>query len=248
MKILAIFILLLSVNCAFSFLSFIKNKFFTKSETEKLNKKCYYFDRFCLLRQEECLRECQSQQTTGKKRKLKKELSKLFTLPGLAFCSTFGQSFGTYLENLAEENVSDGQKASDLRLFLTKSSEGLSLAIGGICGSDVAEVVGCQKCGIKTDFEDILKTQNITMAKLFAAEHKIAKIKKAMHDVNTEMMKNHELKDTPLKKLLQYEPVLEQTEQILYWFSQREKSSVFKNIFQQKLLGLQGKLVFLSYI
>ena len=82
------------------------------------------------------------------------------------------------------------------------------------------------------------------MAKLFAAEHRIAKIKKAMHDVNTEMMKNHELKDTPLKKLLQYEPVLEQTEQILYWFSQREKSSVFKNIFQQKLLGLQGKLVF----
>ena len=68
MKILAIFILLLSVNCAFSFLSFIKNKFFTKSENEKLNKKCYYFDRFCLLRQEECLRECQNQQTIGKKK------------------------------------------------------------------------------------------------------------------------------------------------------------------------------------
>lgn len=68
MKILAIFIMLLSVNCAFSFLSFIKNKFFTKSENEKLNKKCYYFDRFCLLRQEECLRECQNQQTIGKKK------------------------------------------------------------------------------------------------------------------------------------------------------------------------------------
>ena len=123
---------------------------------------------------------------------------------------------------------------------MTKSSEGLSLAISGICQSDLAEVVGCQKCGIKTDFEDILKSQNMTMAKLFAVEHKIAKIKKALHEVNTEMMKNHELNDTILKKLLQYQILQEQTEQILYWFSQREKSTVFKNIFQQKLLGLQG--------
>lgn len=98
------------------------------------------------------------------------------------------------------------------------SLEGLFVVIAGYCGDEDRSL--CLQCGPGITFRDILSVQNITESHLIESENQVAELQNqlAMLTKNiTELTQSLQMPEQAMVKMLMYEEVLQQTDQILYW-------------------------------
>ena len=175
----------------------------------------------CKVKQAACLQDCQRGQAKG-----------------LGFCTAVSSTYTPFIEKYGEgyARENDGYlenliskfcftrfytyfQSFQYLFFITVASlEGLFVVIAGYCGDEDRSL--CLQCGPGITFRDILRVQNITESHLIESENQVAELQNqlAMLTKNiTELTQSLQMPEQAMVKMLMYEEVLQQTDQILYW-------------------------------
>lgn len=179
----------------------------------------------CKLQQQSCLDQCQKKQMNS-----------------LGFCSTFGSTYAPFVEHYATF-----YQEYDSRYFTNAvigALEGVFIAIANICESELAKI--CHLCGEGIEFQDVLKSQNMTLEALKENDGKVELILEEINNLTTATF-DLQLTDYQLYKNQRYDQLLYETEQILYWFTLKDKSRLFQRLLQQKIQGIQGGLEWITW-
>lgn len=99
--------------------------------------------------------------------------------------------------------------------FSVASLEGVFLAIANYCGDEKQSF--CFQCGSGVDFKEILNVQNVTLEDLKESENLVQDLQDQLAILTRNVTENLRIPEQALVKMLMYEEVLHQTDQILYW-------------------------------
>ena len=95
------------------------------------------------------------------------------------------------------------------------SLEGIFVAIASYCGDEKQSF--CFQCGSGVDFKDILTIQNMTLTDLKESENRVHELQNQLAILTRNVTENLRMPEQALVKMLMYDEVLHQTDQILYW-------------------------------
>ena len=181
----------------------------------------------CAFQRENCLRDCQRGEKAG--------LSTCSIIG--VYSAPFAEQFGAFYESVRDSYLDNAVIAS---------IEGIFWSLSGYCGSNAVEI--CKHCRSFITYENILKIMNKTNNVLKEREETLMHLNRDFQDMAELLVKDipnqHEV---DLVRIRKYEDVLHQTDQILYWFTQKDKSRLFRRLFQQKIDGSQGGLEWISW-
>ena len=209
-RLICVFLQILTISNAFQITSlWRKNQHKAKGA---LAVKCESHE--CKFKQQACLNDCQ------------RGLAK-----GLGFCASFGGTYAPFIEKYGEdyardndgylENLISRSKSKIFRIFLifltfsVASLEGVFLAIANYCGDEKQSF--CFQCGSGVDFKEILNVQNVTLEDLKESENLVQDLQDQLAILTRNVTENLRIPEQALVKMLMYEEVLHQTDQILYW-------------------------------
>ena len=209
-RLICVFLQILTISNAFQITSlWRKNQHKAKGA---LAVKCESHE--CKFKQQACLNDCQ------------RGLAK-----GLGFCASFGGTYAPFIEKYGEdyardndgylENLISRSKSKIFRIFVifltfsVASLEGVFLAIANYCGDEKQSF--CFQCGSGVDFKEILNVQNVTLEDLKESENLVQDLQDQLAILTRNVTENLRIPEQALVKMLMYEEVLHQTDQILYW-------------------------------
>lgn len=209
-RLICVFLQILTISNAFQITSlWRKNQHKAKGA---LAVKCESHE--CKFKQQACLNDCQ------------RGLAK-----GLGFCASFGGTYAPFIEKYGEdyardndgylENLISRSKWKFLGFFVifltfsVASLEGVFLAIANYCGDEKQSF--CFQCGSGVDFKEILNVQNVTLEDLKESENLVQDLQDQLAILTRNVTENLRIPEQALVKMLMYEEVLHQTDQILYW-------------------------------
>ena len=210
LRLICVFLQILTISNAFQITSlWRKNQHKAKGA---LAVKCESHE--CKFKQQACLNDCQ------------RGLAK-----GLGFCASFGGTYAPFIEKYGEdyardndgylENLISRSKSKIFRIFVifltfsVASLEGVFLAIANYCGDEKQSF--CFQCGSGVDFKEILNVQNVTLEDLKESENLVQDLQDQLAILTRNVTENLRIPEQALVKMLMYEEVLHQTDQILYW-------------------------------
>ena len=184
-------------------------------------KDCKTNDFSCKLKQQSCIEDCQKAQASG-----------------LGFCAVFGGTYAPFIEQFGYAYAAINQDY--LPNLVIASLEGLFAGIAAFCS--VGGPVLCTQCGPGIEFEDILKLQNKTENDLIESEVALQKLERELESLTRNLTEKLQIPDDGLLRMLIYEDILDKTDQVLYWYKQKDRAKLFDRIFEQKVIGIEGGL------